>query len=241
MTLRLQVGALATLLTLAACGGGSGGGTLAPVATDFNLKTGIAGMVAHGLTANVSLSGTAMVNGTSIPYSGSGTYTLAAGTNGTFNGGAALAQLQTIAGTITAAGHTFPPINASVTDYYATTDSAFLGESDGTSGEVDVAQTPITYPTSVVSGSSAVLGTVSRYSDSTLSTSLGTAQISYSAMNSSSAGNPLQITLTTKIYDTTNALTETDTTVYNLSTSNVISFVSGSAQKPQGTLTVTAN
>ncbi|MFX5610806.1 hypothetical protein ABTD85_20505, partial [Acinetobacter baumannii] len=59
--------------------------------------------------------------------------------------------------------------------------------------------------------------------------------------NSSSAGNPLQITLTTKIYDTTNALKETDTTVYNLSTSNVISFVSGSAQTPQGTLTVTAN
>lgn len=240
MTLRLQVAAVATLLTLAACGGGSGGGTLAPVATDFNLKAGIAGMVAHGLTANVSLSGTVMVNGTSTPFTGSGTYTLTAGTNGTFNGGAALAQTQTVAGTVSASGQS-APYNVSVIDYYGTSDSSFLGESDPQTNEVDVAQTPITYPTSVVSGSSAVLGTVSRYSDSTLSTSLGTAQISYSAMNSSSAGNPLQITLTTKIYDTTNALKETDTTVYNLSTSNVISFVSGSAQTPQGTLTVTAN
>lgn len=240
MKFKLQVGAAASLLALGLAGcGGSGGGTLTPAPTDFNLKAGVTGMVAHGLSANVGLSGTVMVKGTSVAVSGSGTYTLTAATNGTFNGGAALVQTQTISGTLSASGQS-APYNVSVTDYYGTTDSSFLGESDGSSGEVDVAQTPITYPTSVVSGSSAVLGTVSRYSDGTLSTSLGTAQISYSATSSSSAGNPLQITLTTKIYNTSNALIATDTTVYNLSTSNVISFVSGSVQNQQGSLTVTA-
>jgi hypothetical protein len=236
MKFKLQLAAAASLITLAGCGG-SGGGALSPAPTDFNLKAGVTNMVAHGLTANVSLSGTVMVNGTSTPFSGTGTYTLTAATNGTFNGGAALVQTQTVSGTVSASGQS-APYNVSVTNYYGTTDSSFLGESEAS--EFDVAQTPITYPTSVVSGSNAVLGTVSRYSDSTMSTSLGTAQISYSAANSSSAG-ALQITMTTKTYDTANALIETDTTVYDLSASNVLSLVSGTGQTQQGTITVTAN
>jgi hypothetical protein len=54
------------------------------------------------------------------------------------------------------------------------------------------------------------------------------------------SSNPAKVTLTNKIYDTQNALLETDVTVYSLNTSNVIAFVSASAQTSAGTLTVTA-
>jgi hypothetical protein len=220
---------LSFALALVACGGGGDDNNNLTTNTDFNLQAGVANMVAHGLNANVSLSGTA--NGT--PFNGSGTYSRAVGANAMFNGGAALSQTESISGTVTAAGQAIP-LSVSVTDFFATGNSAFLGENDGT--EFDVAQAPITYPTSVVGGSGGALGTVSRYTDSTMSVSLGTAQLSY-AVDSS---NPAKVTLTTKIYDTQNALQETDTTVYSLNTSSVIAFVSASAQTSAGTLTVTA-
>lgn len=46
--------------------------------------------------------------------------------------------------------------------------------------------------------------------------------------------------VTNKIYDTANALVETDVTTYSLSSSNVLAFTSGDVQSSSGTLTVTA-
>jgi hypothetical protein len=194
-------------------------------------------MVAHGLTSNVTLSGTVMSSGTSVPFTGTGTYTLAAGVSVTFNGTAASGQTETISGTVTVEGVN-EPISTTATDYYATSNSAFLGEQN--QSEYDVAQAPFEFPTSVSGGSGGALGTLLRYTDQTMSVSRGTVQVTYQIMAPVDPGSPIGIVLTSKAYDTQNALEETDVTHYTMSSANVISFVSTSAQNSSGTVTATA-
>jgi hypothetical protein len=223
---------------LSACGGGGGGtATAPPPAATFNLQQGYVNLVNAGLTANVSLSGTAVVNGTSTPFSGTGTLTLTPGVSATFNNSPALSQTETISGTVTAAGQS-APYSASVTDYYAAGSGAVLGES--AAHEYDVVQSPFTYPTSVVGGSSGILGTVSRYTDSSLGVPLGTAQISYAVTAPVDPSSPVSVQFTTKTYDVQNTLTLTEVTTFSLTSASVLSFVSAGAQSTSGTLTVTA-
>jgi hypothetical protein len=222
-------------ILLCACGGG-GSNPAAPSSNNFDVQTGMAKMVTNGLSANVSLSGTVVVNGVSTAFTGSGTFTRPPAVSATFDGTAALSQTTTVAGTITTNVQT-APYSTSVTDYYASSDSAFLGEVS--SNEYDVAQAPILFPTMVVG--SGTLGTLSRYTDSTMSVSLGTAQVSYVVMIPVDPGSPIGIAVTTKIYDTQNTLLETDVTNYTMTSSNVISLSGASAQNQSGTLTVTAD
>jgi hypothetical protein len=200
------------------------------------LQTGIANMVNNGLSANVALSGTASVSGVSHTFTGSGTFTRPPGVSATFNATLASSQATTVAGTITVAGQA-SPYSTSVTDYYASSDSALLGEVSAS--EYDVAQAPIVFPTMVVAGSSQTLGTLTRYTDSTMSVSLGTAQVSYSATAPVDPGSPIGVAVTTKIYNTQNTLVETDVTNYTMTSSNVISLSAASAQTQSGMLTVT--
>jgi len=250
----LQAAATGTVVALAlvACGGGSssgngslgGGSSNNPPggsATQYNLQAGIANMVAKGLSVNVSMSGT--VNATSTtpaaPFTGTGTYSLsAAGASTTFNGAGAYGQVEAINGTVTVSGQT-QPVSTQVTNYYATGDSAFLGEVENS--EYDVAQASITWPTSLTGGAGGTLGTVLRYSDNTQSVSIGKAQLTYATTAAVTAGGPIGITLTTKIYDTANSLIETDTRQYTMTSANVITFVSQQANNvASGTITVTA-
>jgi hypothetical protein len=131
------------------------------------------------------------------------------------------------------------PYSTMVTEYYAASNNAFLGEND--SSEYDVAQSPFEFPTMVVGGSAGTLGTVSRYTDSTMSVSLGSAQVSYSVMAPVDPGSPIGVAVTNKIFNTQNALVETDVTNYTMTSSNVISFASATAQNQSGTLTLTAH
>jgi len=194
-------------------------------------------LVNMGLMDNVALSGTVLVNGNSVPFTGTGTLTVAPAVSSMFNSSQALAQTETISGTVTAAGQS-APYSAEVTDYYATGSGAVLGESSA--NEYDVVQSPFTYPTSVMGGSNGILGTVSRYADSSMGVSLGTAQLSYAVTAPVDPGSPVQVQFTDKIYDTQSTLIETDVTAYTLSSSNVLTFISASAQTTSGTLTVTA-
>jgi len=232
--LRTYLAACFTIV-ISACGGG-GYNAAAPSSPSYDLQTGIAKMVTDGLSANVSLSGTVVVNGVSTAFTGSGTFTRPPAVSATFDGTAAMSQITTVAGTITTNVQT-APYSTSVTDYYASSDGAFLGEVSAS--EYDVAQAPILFPTMVVAGSSETLGTLSRYTDSTMSVSLGTAQVSYLATAPVDPGSPIGIAVTTKIYDTQNTLLETDVTNYTLTSSNVISLSGASAQNQSGTLTVT--
>jgi hypothetical protein len=227
--------AVSFAILVSACGGGSTTPTMQQPA-NFDLQAGMAKMVTDGLSANVGLSGMVTVEGVSTAFTGSGTFTRPAAVSATFNGTAALSQTTIVAGTITVAGQN-SPYSTSVTDYYAGSNGAFLGEVSA--GEYDVAQAPISFPTMVVGGSSGTLGTLSRYTDSTMSASLGTVQLSYSVMAPVDPGSPIGVAVTTKIYDTQNALIETDVTNYTMTTSNVISLSGGSAQNQSGMLTIT--
>lgn len=228
--------AMSFAILISACGGGNSPSTSMQPNANYDLQAGMAEMVTDGLNANVGLSGMVTVDGVSTAFTGSGTFKRPPSVSATFNGTAALSQTTTIAGSIAAAGQT-SPYSTSVTDYYASSDSAFLGEVS--TSEYDVAQAPISFPTMVMAGSSGTLGTLSRYTDSTMSVSLGTVQVSYSVMAPADPGSSIGVAVTTKTYDTQNTLIETDVTSYTMTTSNVISLSGGSAQNQSGTLTIT--
>ena len=229
--------AFSLAILISACGGGnSPSASMQPPPANFNLQAGMAEMVTDGLSSNVALSGTVTVNGVSTAFTGSGTFTRPPAVSATFNGTAAMAQTTTVTGSIMAAGQT-SPYSTSVTDYYASSDSALLGEVSAS--EYDVAQAPIVFPTMVTGGSSGMLGTLSRYSDSTMSVSLGTVQVSYSTLTPVDTSSPIGIVVTTKIFDTQNTLMETDVTNYTMTSSNVISLSGASAQNQSGMLTIT--
>ncbi len=181
----------------------------------------MAAYVRTAASVNVTLSGTVVANGTAVPFSGTGVLVQSAGTNGTFNGGAALLQSTSISGTITAGGQS-APYGTSVVDAYDAATTAILGESQ--SSEVDVAP-----------------GTLSRYTDNTLSMVLGTEQISVAVTRVPvDPASPEVVQFTFKIYDANQVLTETDTQSYLLTATGALSFYGGSANAAAGTLTVTA-
>jgi hypothetical protein len=242
--------AVALAIGLVACEGGSihyfgngkntggTGGTTGGGSQSYDLRAGITNMVAQGFRVNVTLSGSVLVNGSPALINGSGVYTLSAGVNATFNGSAALSQIQTLSGSALVGGQS-TPISQNVTAYYTSGSSEFLGQI-AASGEYDVAEAPFQYPTSVEGGSTGYLGTTLRYTDSTMSVSLGTAQTIYVITAPSTQGGPIGIAITTTSYDKTNTLVETDETDYSMTSSNVISFVAASTQNQQGTLALAA-
>jgi hypothetical protein len=224
-------------ILMSACGGGGyHAPAMPPPAASFDLQAGMHQMVTNGLSSNVTLSGTVTVNGVSTAFSGSGTFMRPPAMSGTFNGTAAMSQTTTVSGSIMAAGQT-SAYSTSVTDYYASSDSAFLGEVSA--NEYDVAQSPIVFPTMIMGGSSGMLGTLSRYTDSTMSVSLGTVQVSYSTLTPVDMGSPIGIAVTTQIYNAQNMLIETDVTNYTMTSSNVISLSGASAQNQSGMVTIT--
>jgi hypothetical protein len=223
-------------IALTACGGG-GGSAAPPPATTYDLQTGVSNLVSQGLTSNVTLSGTVIASGNTVSFTGTGTLTLAPSVAATFNNTAAASQTQTLSGTLTANGQS-SPYTASVVDYYASGTDAFLGETG--SSEYDVAQTPFTYPTMVVGGSSGTLGTISRYSDSTMSVPLGTTEVTYAVTAPVDPGSPVLVKLTNQIKNAQGSVTETDVTSYDLSGAGVLTLVSASAQNAGGMLLATA-
>jgi hypothetical protein len=226
---------LLAAMLLSACGGGGGIGnpTPSPQGT-YDLQAAVEALVTSGLSASVSLSGTVIVNGTSV--TGTGTLTLSPGASGMFNGSTAQLQTESISGTISAAGQS-APYSSSVVNAYEPSTASIVGQSQ--SSEFDVAQAPIAIPTTVGT-SVTVLGTMSRYADSTLSVALGTVQVSVAvALIPVDPGSPEVVQFTYKIFDTNQALVETDTYSYSLSQDNLLSFHSAATQSASGSLTVT--
>jgi hypothetical protein len=225
-------------IALTACGGGGGGGSAAPPpATTFDLHAGISNLVSQGQTGNVALSGTVTQNGTAVSFTGTGTLTLAPSVTATFNNTAALSQTQTIAGTITAAGQTISLPTISVVDYYDSGTDAFLGETGATA--YDVAQSPFTYPTMVVGGSTGTLGTISNYTDNTMSVSVGTTEVTYAVTAPVDPASPVLVKVTNLSKDPVGTVIETDVTSYTLTGSGILTLTSASAQSANITLLAT--
>jgi hypothetical protein len=236
---RLTAGALAAIV-LTACGGGDNGMLTAgppgtPPPGSYDLRTAMSTLEKGGLSAAVKLSGNAIVNGTATAFTGTGVLTLSPGANGMFNGKTQLLQTETISGTVSVAGQSSPYSSTIVTAYDGTT-GAILGESE--SHEFAVAQAPILIPTTV--GAAVVLGTLSRYTDDTQSVVLGTTQVSAGLLLATVDGKgPEVVQFTYKVYDTSQALVETDNFNYYLSEDNVLTLYSYTAQSASGTLSVT--
>jgi hypothetical protein len=257
------VTAVALAIGLVACGdsgasrfGGGGAGGVGTVSTGtgkgttggttgtgssgnpYDWQAGEANMIAQGLTVNVTFGGSVnTATSSQAAITGSGVYTLSRGVTATFNGASAVSQLQTLSGTATAAGQNVPA-SRSITAYYATSTSDFLGQVSST--EYDVAQAPFQYPTSIDGGMTGTLGTAQRYTDSTMSVSLGAAVTSYSTTAPSTPGGPISIQVQTDFYDKNDFIVESDSTTYSLTSGNVMSFVSAyittEVSTPQGYL-----
>lgn len=230
-------GVLAALF-LSACGGGGGGSSgypAPPPQGSYDLQAAMAALVASGLSTNVTLSGTAIVNGTSNSFTGTGTLTLTPGASGMFNGTAAQLQTQSISGSVTVAGQT-SPYSTSVMNAYEPSTAAIAGESQ--SAEFDVAQQPIMIPM-MVGTSVTLLGTLSRYSNSSLSVALGTVQVSVVVkLIPVDPGSQEVVQFTYKVFDISQALVETDTVNYNLTENSLLSFNSATTTNASGTLTI---
>jgi hypothetical protein len=223
---------------LAACGGGNASSTppcACPATYNYNFQTGMLGLVQTGSTANVSLSGTAIVQGVSTPFTGAGTLTLSPAVSGTFNGAAATLQTESITGTVMAAGQS-APFSVTVVNAYDA-QGEIVGESQ--SSEFDVASAPIFIPM-FVSTTPAPLGSLNRYSDPQLTTVKGFTQLSVVVQTIPvDPGSPEIVQVTAKVYDLNSALVETDTISYQLTADAVLSFFSETTQSSSGTLTVT--
>jgi hypothetical protein len=224
-------------IALTACGGGGGGSAAPPPATTYDLQKGISNLVSQGQTGNLALSGTIMLTSTAAPFTGTGTLTLVPSVAATFNNSAALSQTQTIVGTITAAGQTISLPTISVVDYYASGTGAFLGETGPS--VYDVAQSPFTYPTMVVGGSTGTLGTISNYTDNTMSVSLGTTEVTYAVTAPVDASSPILVKVTNLNKDPMGTVIETDVTSYTLMSSGILTLTSASAQNATITLLAT--
>jgi hypothetical protein len=234
---RILVTAIALLATgLSAC---KGNGSMTTAAT-FDLQAGFAYLLAHGQVSSVILGGDALVSGVSTSFTGSGTLTLAPSVATTFNGTAGVSQTEVISGTVTTAGQS-ANYASSVTDYYSSGAPTFLGES--ANGEYDVAQTPFNYPTMIDGGSTGILGTLDRYTDSTMGVSLGTIQVSYSVLPPTDPISTVQqrlVEVTETVYDIQNIAVETDIINYTLSSTGTMIFDGAIVQNATGNLSVTA-
>jgi hypothetical protein len=182
-----------SLIGLSACGSGSST-PAPPPPTSFDVAAAMADVATSGLSVNMTISGT--VNGNAV--TGTATFTEAPTVAATFNGTASLSQTTTVSGTLSVGGQQVPYASTGVS--YTTTAHEPLGLS--TADEYDVAQTPFSYPSSVVAGSTAVLGTFSRYTDSTMSVSLGTIDASYAVKADPTNSNAVIVELIEQYFDT---------------------------------------
>ena len=210
----------------------------------YDLQVALAGLVASGESTPVNLSGTAVVSGSPQTFTGTGTFTFGPGTSGLFDGATAVLQSEGISGTVTAAGQTIP-FSTSVVNAYDPAVGAIAGQSQPQtqtqSGEYDVAQSPIVIPTTV-GPAPMLLGTLNRYTDSTLSVPIGTVRLSANILAAPVDPGSIEVVqFTYDIYDANHTLVETDTYSFNLSEASApLQFNAAVTQTASGNLTVTA-
>ncbi|MGO8754813.1 MAG: hypothetical protein ACLQHK_06230 [Gallionellaceae bacterium] len=220
---------------LVACFGGAAGRSFAQTITppsSVPLGTAIANLSVNGVSANMNISGT--IN--SVPVTGTATIMESPSAAATFNGKPCLSETTAVTGSATGDGQTIPVASTAVGYYNAS--YATLGVSS--SAEYDVAPSPIAYPATVSVSDTAVVGTINRYTDSTMTFPLGTIKESYVVLADPTSSSDLIVGFIEHTYDTANNNTDNSQTYYKVTTSGSISMSSFSTQTSASNVTFTA-
>jgi len=207
---------------LAGCGGG-GGGSNGPVSStlSFPLQAADAAMSASGYAKTYAISGSC---------SGSATYTVGAATGGaTFEG---------VSGRLSAT-MTFTRSLSNCTPYSTTAtqvsyfDTNYLPVGASMSdGRYSVFLTPPSLPTSVMVGATGVIGTITRYTDSTKSTLAGRGDYSY--VIEADTANTAIVNIIEQGYDASGTLTATVQSRYRIASTGALVPISIDVQQANG-------
>lgn len=227
--------AACTVATLVACGGGSGGSTVAqaPVAStsSFDLQA------ASKSQASTPNSVTFTVGGTISGYAltGSGTATNGAMTASTFEGAPALQRTSTVTGKATANGADIPLATSGV----SWTDSNYnlLGMSGG--NEYTVLNSSPTIPTVARVNDTGAIYTAKRYTNSTKTILIGSIAVTY-VVEADTASTAL-VTLISDYKNTSGTTTKTATAQMRVTTSNSFTRVKETLVDTANALTMTLN
>lgn len=221
---------LCTLVSalLAGCGGG-GGGSSAPAGPvtstlSFPFQSAYSALVAGGYTKSYTVSGTC--SGTANETAG------AASSGATFEG---VNGRLSVTGTLTISLTNCTPasIASTSTTYY---DSNYIPLGTNTvGGNYSVFLTPPSLPTSVLVGSTGVVGTITRYTNSTKSTAAGRGDYSY-VVEADTASTAI-INLIDKEYNASSTLTGTQQSRYRIAATGALVPVSIDVQYANGSTT----
>jgi len=188
MKLDLAFVSLFVSAMLFGCGGGGGGGEPSPppVDTSYQLWNAFVNSANEAVSREFTASGT--MSGYPVTASGSvaGSPLRAA----TFEGRPALIKDTATAGTVTVNGQTLPLIG--ISSAFLTTDYLPLGMADG---EYDVVTGTPSFPQIAKVNDTGTLFTYARYVDSSKTTSLGTAVVSYTLLPGSDTNALLKVTV----------------------------------------------
>lgn len=221
-----MIAALTMAAGLVACGGGGGGGGDAePKATSsltFNLESAYKALVASGQAVNFKVTA-------SNSCTGSATITSSpANTSTTFEGTAALSS--TTVYNFSYTNCTPATISETTVNYYSS-NYLPLGTAKQV-GNYAVVNGSLNIPTSLKVGDAGVLGSMTRYTDSTKSTVNGSAQLSY--VVESDTSTTALVTISTKGYDASNVLESTQITKYKIDSSSKMTAQSITIQYANG-------
>jgi hypothetical protein len=217
-------GSCAFALSLLACGGGGGGGSPAGPVTStlsFPLQAAYSALLAAGYTKNYTITGSC---------SGTASETDGPATGGaTFEGtGGRLSVAVSFSRTLT---NCTPQSTVTTSVAYYDTNYIPLGENT-VGGNYSVFLTPPVFPTTVTVGATGVVGTITRYTNSTKGTVAGRGDFSY-VIEADTASTAI-VNLIDKEYDASGTLTATGQSRYRIAATGALVPVSIDVQQANG-------
>jgi len=218
--------ALVMSVALTACGGGGGGGAASGPVTStntFDIRSGLARLVANGFSKTLTVSGTC--SGTFSRTNGPAT------TSTTFENNPALSGNSVI--TINYSNCT-PASNVSTATSYYDINYAPLGFAS-VGGDYGVWSATPTLPTAAKVGDVAVFGTLIKYTNSTKSTYAGKQDASY-VIEPDTATIAIA-NIITKAYNASNVLTFTEQDRYRVAADGSLTLISIDIQNANGSTT----
>lgn len=219
-----MIAALSMAASLVACGGGGGDGDTQSTSTlTFNLESAYKALIASGQTANFKITASNSCTGTATITSSP------ANTSTTFESKAAVTS--TTVYNFSYTNCTPATISETTVNYYDT-NYLLLGTA-AQGGNYLVVNGSLNVPSSIKVGDAGVLGSMTRYTNSTKLTVNGSAQLSY-VVESDTSSTAL-VTIATKSYSASNVLESTQLTKYKIDSASKLTAQSITIQYANGT------